>query len=155
MAPSASARASSAPSAEARGGGAADVVDLAIVGAGPVGLYAAYYAGFRGLSTKIIEALPVVGGQIAAFYPDSIIYDAPGFAAVSGRDLVLRLEEQARRFPLQLHLGEEAIGLRGTADGGLLNVGGYTDAGLDVLTYSKAVKHGALGICPSLVRAER
>ena len=39
-----------------------------------------------------------------------------------------------------------------SADGGLLNVGGFTEAGLDVLAYSKAVKHGALGICPTLVR---
>jgi hypothetical protein len=39
-----------------------------------------------------------------------------------------------------------------SADGGLLNLGGFTDAGIDVLSYSKAVKHGALGVCPTLVR---
>jgi len=59
--------------------------ELAIVGAGPVGLYAAYYAGFRGLSTIVLETLPLVGGQIATFYPDTAIHDVPGFPSIAGR----------------------------------------------------------------------
>ena len=60
--------------------------DLLIVGAGPVGLYAAYYAGFRGLSTAVVDSLPEVGGQITAMYPEKPIYDIAGFPAVKGRD---------------------------------------------------------------------
>jgi NADPH-dependent 2,4-dienoyl-CoA reductase/sulfur reductase-like enzyme len=72
---------------------AEDVVerDVLIVGAGPVGLYAAYYAGFRGLSAAVADSLPEVGGQIAAMYPEKPIYDVAGFPEVRGRDLVAGL----------------------------------------------------------------
>jgi thioredoxin reductase (NADPH) len=85
--------------------------ELVIVGAGPVGLYAAYYAGFRGLDTVVVEALPVVGGQISAFYPEATLYDVPGFPAVRGDELVRRLTEQASAFPLAMRLGEEVVAL--------------------------------------------
>ena len=49
--------------------------DVAIIGAGPAGLYAAYYAGFRGFSTTLIDVLPELGGQISAMYPEKNIYD--------------------------------------------------------------------------------
>ena len=49
-------------------------VDIAIVGAGPTGLFAAYYAGFRGLSVAVIDALPEPGGQITAMYPEKLIF---------------------------------------------------------------------------------
>ncbi len=86
-------------------------VDLLIVGAGPVGLYAAYCAGFRGLSTAVVEALPAVGGQIATFYADSLIFDVPGSCEVTGRELIDRLREQAGGFPIELCLGEEVVAL--------------------------------------------
>jgi len=70
-------------------------VDLAIVGAGPTGLFAAYYAGFRGLSVAVIDALPEPGGQITAMYPEKMIFDVGGFPAIRGRDLVANLVEQA------------------------------------------------------------
>jgi thioredoxin reductase (NADPH) len=99
MAPSASAPPSSAP----------HEAELAIVGAGPVGLYAAYYAGFRGLETVVLESLPMVGGQIATFYPDTTIYDVAGFPAIKGHELVERLLAQASAFPIPIHLGEEVV----------------------------------------------
>lgn len=86
-------------------------VELAIVGAGPVGLYAAYYAGFRGLRTVVLETLPLVGGQIATFYPESVIFDVPGFPAVTGSELVARLLAQMESFPVELRLGEEVVAL--------------------------------------------
>lgn len=90
--------------------------EIAIVGAGPAGLYAAHYAGFRGLTTLLLEALPVVGGQITAFYPDAVLYDVPGFPAVTGRDLVARLYEQARRFPVDFRFAEEVVGIDSTGE---------------------------------------
>jgi thioredoxin reductase len=113
MAPSASAPPSSIPpdadraSADARDADRARDAELAIVGAGPVGLYAAYYAGFRGLETLVIETLPLVGGQIATFYPNTAIYDVPGFPAVTGGELIERLQQQASAFPIMFRLGEE------------------------------------------------
>jgi ferredoxin/flavodoxin---NADP+ reductase len=81
--------------------------ELVIVGAGPVGLYACYYAGFRGLETVVLETLPFPGGQIAAFYPEAEIFDAPGFPSVRGRDLAAALERQARRFGADVRFGRE------------------------------------------------
>ncbi len=83
-------------------------VDVAIVGAGPTGLFAAYYAGFRGLSTVVIDALPEAGGQVTAMYPEKLIYDVAGFPVIRGRDLVNRLVEQAAQFNPEYLLGVRA-----------------------------------------------
>jgi ferredoxin/flavodoxin---NADP+ reductase len=83
-------------------------VDIAIVGAGPTGLYAAYYAGFRGLSVAVIDALPEPGGQVTAMYPEKMIFDVAGFPAIRGRDLVKNLVEQAAPFDPQYLLGVRA-----------------------------------------------
>jgi thioredoxin reductase len=83
-------------------------IDVAIVGAGPTGLFAAYYAGFRGLSVAIIDALPEPGGQVSAMYPEKIIYDVAGFPAVKGRELVANLVEQAAQFEPTYLLGVRA-----------------------------------------------
>ena len=83
-------------------------VDVAIVGAGPTGLFAAYYAGFRGLSTAVIDALPEPGGQVTAMYPEKMIFDVAGFPAIRGRDLVANLVEQAAQFSPQYVLGVRA-----------------------------------------------
>lgn len=91
--------------------------DLLIVGAGPVGLYAAYYAGFRGFDTVVCDTLPEVGGQISAMYPEKLIYDVAGFPAVRGRDLVEGLAEQAGSFSPHYVLGEQAQTLEHTSDG--------------------------------------
>jgi thioredoxin reductase (NADPH) len=69
--------------------------DLLVIGAGPVGLYAAYYAGFRGLSVAVVDSLPELGGQITAMYPEKDILDVAGFPVVKGKALVDGLVEQA------------------------------------------------------------
>jgi thioredoxin reductase (NADPH) len=86
-------------------------VDIAIVGAGPTGLFAAYYAGFRGLSSAVIDALPEVGGQITAMYPEKQIYDVAGFPAIRGRDLIANLLAQAAPFEPRYLLGVNAESL--------------------------------------------
>lgn len=85
--------------------------DLAIVGAGPTGLFATYYAGFRGLRVALIDSLPELGGQITAMYPEKQILDVAGFPSVKGRELVDGLVAQARSAePVEL-LGRTASGL--------------------------------------------
>ena len=69
--------------------------DLLIIGAGPTGLYSAYYAGFRGMSVAVVDSLPELGGQITAMYPEKAILDVAGFPSIKGRDLVAGLVEQA------------------------------------------------------------
>jgi thioredoxin reductase len=90
-------------------------VDALIVGAGPAGLYAAYYAGFRGLSVAVIDSLPEIGGQVSAMYPEKLIYDVAGFPAIRGRDLIAGLAAQAGRYRPAYFLGTEA-GALGYAD---------------------------------------
>ena len=92
-------------------------VDVLIVGAGPVGLYGAYYVGERGLSAAVVDSLSEVGGQVTAMYPEKQIYDVAGFPSVSGRALVRGLAAQAsQRNPTYL-LGQEAQRLEQLEDG--------------------------------------
>ncbi|MGF1662859.1 MAG: NAD(P)/FAD-dependent oxidoreductase [Kineosporiaceae bacterium] len=85
--------------------------DILIVGAGPVGLYGAYYAGARGLSVAVMDSLPEPGGQVSAMYPEKPIYDVAGFPAVKGRDLVQGLLDQAATFSPRYLLGQQAVEL--------------------------------------------
>ncbi|QPP05427.1 NAD(P)/FAD-dependent oxidoreductase [Streptomyces bathyalis] len=92
-------------------------VDLVLVGAGPVGLYGAYYAGVRGLRVALVDSLPEPGGQVTAMYPEKPIFDIAGFPSVRGRELVDNLVEQADRYsPLYL-LGRQARSLESVPSG--------------------------------------
>jgi ferredoxin/flavodoxin---NADP+ reductase len=92
-------------------------VDIAIIGAGPTGLFAAYYAGFRGLSTVVIDTLPEAGGQVTAMYPEKQIYDVGGFPQVLGRDLIANLVAQAAPFNPGYRLGVQAKTLSYSEEG--------------------------------------
>jgi thioredoxin reductase len=83
-----------------------DVFDVTIIGAGPTGLFAAFYAGLRGMRTKIVEALPEVGGQLAVLYPEKYIYDVPGHPKILAKDLVKQLIEQIQLFQPAMVLGQ-------------------------------------------------
>jgi ferredoxin/flavodoxin---NADP+ reductase len=85
--------------------------DLAIIGAGPTGLFAAYYAGFRGLRVAVVDSLPELGGQITAMYPEKQILDVAGFPSVKGRDLVEGLVEQANTAEPDYLLDRTAVSL--------------------------------------------
>src|SRR5438094_6523753 len=104
-------------------------VDLLIVGAGPVGLFGAYYAGVRTLSTAVLDSLEEPGGQITAMYPEKAIFDVAGFPAIRGRDLVEQLLAQAAPFSPQYLLGHQAVGLERGPDGGFAVT---TSAGLRI-----------------------
>ena len=80
--------------------------DITIIGGGPTGLFAAYYAGFRGLTAKIIDSLPRLGGQLTAAYPEKYIYDVPGFPKILARDLVKNLVDQVMPYAPTLCLSE-------------------------------------------------
>jgi thioredoxin reductase len=91
--------------------------DITIIGGGPSGLFAAFYAGLRDAKTKIIDSLPQLGGQLAALYPEKYIYDIPGFPRVLARELVGRQVEQALQFSPTVCLNEKVIGLEHGATG--------------------------------------
>src|SRR3954453_18780155 len=69
--------------------------DVLIIGAGPAGLFGAYYAGFRGMSVTLVDSLPEIGGQVSALYSEKAILDVAGFPLIKGRELVNALVEQA------------------------------------------------------------
>jgi thioredoxin reductase (NADPH) len=75
-----------------------DITDIVIIGGGPTGLFAAFYAGMRQASVKVIESMPQLGGQLSALYPEKYIYDVAGFPKVLAQDLVNNLIEQANHF---------------------------------------------------------
>ena len=91
--------------------------DLLIIGAGPTGLYAAYYAGFRGLRVAVVDSLPELGGQITAMYPEKQILDVAGFPSIKGRDLVEGLVAQAGTAEPEYLLDRTATTLHHTGDG--------------------------------------
>ena len=90
--------------------------DLLVIGAGPTGLFATYYAGFRGLRVAVVDSLPELGGQITAMYPEKQILDVAGFPTVKGRDLVDGLVAQASTAHPDYFLDRTATSLSQDAD---------------------------------------
>src|SRR2546423_6888257 len=94
-----------------------DLFDVTIIGGGPVGLFGGFYAGMRGMTTKIIDSLPEMGGQLAALYPEKYVFDMPGFPKVLARDLANEMAIQGTKFAPTVVLGQRAEQLRQVDDG--------------------------------------
>ena len=80
--------------------------DLTVIGGGPTGLFALFYAGMRGISARLIDSLHELGGQLAALYPEKYVFDVPGFPRVLAKDLAKSFVEQAFQFSHEVRLGE-------------------------------------------------
>jgi thioredoxin reductase (NADPH) len=91
--------------------------DVAIIGAGPVGLFAVFQCGMLEMGCHLFDALPAPGGQCAALYPEKPIYDIPGHPRIGAAELVDRLLDQARPFAPTFHLGHAVSGLAETEQG--------------------------------------
>jgi thioredoxin reductase (NADPH) len=91
--------------------------DVAIVGAGPAGLFAAFELGLLDLKAHLVDILGRPGGQCTELYPEKPIYDIPGLSVVSGQELTDRLMEQIKPFGATFHLGQTANALARLADG--------------------------------------
>lgn len=83
------------------------IVDIIVIGGGPAGMFASFYAGMRQASVKIIESMPQLGGQLAALYPEKYIYDVAGFPKVTAQELVNNLSAQMKHFPIGICLEEK------------------------------------------------
>ena len=95
----------------------AHTTDVAIIGAGPVGLFALFECGMLDMKCHVFDALDVPGGQCAALYPEKPIYDIPGYPRIDAGLLVERLLEQAAPFAPTYHLGHPVTGLGRAGDG--------------------------------------
>jgi len=69
------------------------ITDITIIGGGPTGLFASFYTGMRAATAQIVDALPELGGQLTALYPEKYIFDVGGFAKILAKDLVKALKE--------------------------------------------------------------
>lgn len=92
--------------------------DVAIIGAGPVGLFAIFECGMLKMKAHVVDALDEIGGQCQALYPEKPIYDIAGFPEISGEDLIKNLEVQAEPFGPVFHLGQQVEKLDGDAKAG-------------------------------------
>lgn len=127
-----------------------DLYDITIIGGGPVGLFGAFYAGLRGMRTKIIDSLPELGGQLTALYPEKYVYDMPGFPEVLAKDLAAQMIRQAMRFKPTVCLEERAEQLQRT-DGGWAII---TDKGVTHYTRTIVICAGAGAFSPRKLNAE-
>lgn len=95
--------------------------DVAVIGAGPVGLFAVFQLGMLKMKTHVIDTLDFVGGQCAALYPEKPIYDIPGFPEVAAYDLIENLKSQAAPFDPVYHLGQQVISCQRDGEGFILH----------------------------------
>jgi thioredoxin reductase (NADPH) len=103
-----------------------DIFDITVIGGGPSGLFALFYAGMRGARAKVIDVLPELGGQLYALYPEKWVYDMPGYPAIIAQDLVKACVEQAMQWPHAVCLEQRVEDIR-CIEGDLLRV--TTDKG--------------------------
>ena len=95
-----------------------EVRDITVIGAGPVGLSAAFWAGMREASVRLIDSLPEIGGQLTTLYPEKWIYDVVGQPKILARDLVEKLRAQAiEQFDVPVHLETTAESITWEDDG--------------------------------------
>ncbi len=102
--------------------------DVAIIGAGPVGLFAVFECGMLGMRCHVIDALPEIGGQCRALYPEKPIYDIPAWPVISGGELIDKLAAQMAPFNPVTHLGEQVSALEETNAGWRLK----TSSGVEI-----------------------
>jgi len=128
-----------------------NTADLTIIGAGPVGLFAAFYAGMRGMSVRIIDSLSELGGQLTALYPEKYVYDMPGFPKILAKDLAREMGVQGLQFNPEVLLEETAEELLKTDEGYNL----VTRSGLTLPTKTIIISAGAGAFSPTKIGVER
>lgn len=112
--------------------------DVAVIGAGPVGLFTVFQCGMLGMRCRLIDALEDIGGQCAALYPEKPIYDIPGFPKIAGGELIRNLEAQIAPFDTPRHLSQQVTALFGSAGAFTLE----TSAGLTLTARAVIIAAG-------------
>jgi len=119
--------------------------DVAIVGAGAVGLFTVFQCGMLKLSAVLVDTLPEVGGQCAALYPEKPIYDIPGYPSIEAAGLIARLEEQIAPFGARRFLNQQVVGLSGPVGAFELR----TSAGVEIRAKAVVIAAGAGAFGPN------
>jgi thioredoxin reductase (NADPH) len=123
----------------------AHTTDVAIIGSGPVGLFAVFECGMLDMRCHVLDTLDMAGGQCAALYPEKPIYDIPGFPRIDAAALVDRLVEQAAPFAPTYHLGHAVTGLDAAAEGFVVT----TAAGMRVTARAVVIAAGGGAFGPN------
>jgi thioredoxin reductase (NADPH) len=119
--------------------------DIVVIGAGPVGLFAVFQAGMLGMQCHVIDALPAIGGQCSALYPEKPIYDIPSRPVVTGSDLIANLQEQAAPFNAQCHLNQQVMAVEDQDDDWAVT----TSSGIIIKTRVIIIAAGAGAFVPN------
>jgi thioredoxin reductase len=127
-----------------------DLYDITIIGGGPTGLFGSFYAGLRGLKTKVIDVLPDLGGQLTALYPEKYVYDVAGHPKILAKDLAKALATQAQLFKASMVLGEKVLNME--KDGENYKI--TTDKGGEHYTKSVLLALGAGACIPKKLDVE-
>jgi thioredoxin reductase (NADPH) len=120
---------------------------VTIIGGGPTGLFAAFYAGLRGVSCRIVDALPQLGGQLMALYPEKYIFDVGGLPKILAKDLAKNMIEQGTQFGPEVVLEAEVQSL--TTEDGVIRLG--TAAGGELLTRTVVITAGKGALNPRVL----
>ena len=119
--------------------------DVAIIGAGPVGLFAAFECGMLKLKCVLIDALAEIGGQCTALYPEKPIYDIPAHPAIAAGHLISNLERQIEPFEVPRLLGRRVERLGGGVGAFVLG----TDCGDEIRCKAVVLAAGAGAFGPN------
>lgn len=119
--------------------------DVAIIGAGPVGLFAVFEFGMLGMKAHVVDALEAPGGQCAALYPEKPIYDIPAYPRIDAAELIDRLAAQAAPFEPAYHLGQQVTSLQQAESGGRWRLATSAGVAIDARIVVIAAGAGAFG----------
>lgn len=125
--------------------------DVAVIGAGPAGMWQVFQLGLQGLRCHLIDALPHLGGQCAQLYGDKLIYDIPGTPACTGVELAAQLHAQMAPFEPVLHLGQQVQTLQQLEDGRWQL---STDQGTQLVAKAVVIAAGVGAFVPKTVKVE-
>ncbi|MFT8871202.1 MAG: NAD(P)/FAD-dependent oxidoreductase [Sporolactobacillus sp.] len=126
--------------------------DITIIGGGPTGLFAAFYAGIRQMRVKLIESLPQLGGQLTTLYPEKDIFDVAGFPTIKAKALVNSLKTQMQPFKPDILLGRSVTGLR-RLENGFIEL--KTDEGASHLSRTVLISAGVGAFSPRPLKVEQ
>lgn len=93
------------------------IVDITFVGAGPTAMFGVFCAGMRQATSRVVDSLDSLGGQLTALYPEKQIYDVGGLPAILAKDLVTNLQAQMAPFEPEIRLNETVLDVRLEEDG--------------------------------------
>ena len=128
-----------------------NIYDITIIGAGPSGLFAGFYAGMRKNKVQIIDSLEIPGGQLTALYPEKTIHDVPGYFAVKAETLVTDLVKQTAQFGVPIRLSEKVVDITPTTDQGVYQV---TTTKSSYLTKSVIIATGNVSFAPKPLKTD-